>query len=402
MKNLRTLTWIAATSGIGVLIWLAWREPPLRVETALVSQGTLELTLDHEGRTRVRDRFLIRAPLDGSLRRIELRTGDAVEAGETVIAVVDPLAPALLDERTRQRAEAQSAAAAAAIEQARHQQARAADALALAASEHRRIEALERTGDASRQDLERAQRLLRQAEAEERSAAAALDVRNFEWLMAEAALDRSREESGAEGALPRPQSGLELRAPVRGRVFRVLREDAGPVAIGEPLLEIGDLQELEVVADFLSTDAVRIEPGLSARFVGWGGAPLAGAVRLVEPSGFTKSSALGVEEQRVNVVLDLLEPPEHRAALGDGFRVEVRVIAWRGDDLLLVPEAALFPDEGGWAAFRIEDGRARRVRVEVGRRGPLLAEVHGGLQQHDRVILHPSDAIRDGVRVEPE
>lgn len=393
---------IAAAVAAVALAWMAWRKPPLRVETARVARGALEVRLEHEGRTRVRDRHVIRAPLDGSLRRISLRTGDAVEAGATMIAVVDPLAPALLDERARRRAEAQSAAAAAALEQARHTHEQAASRAAHAASEHRRLAALNGEGAASVQDLERAERLRQQAVAEEGSAAAGLEVRRFEWLMAEAALDRARAAAGGESAAASPGPGIVLLAPVGGRVFRVLREDAGPVSIGEPLLEIGDLAALEVVADFLSTDAVRIEPGMPARIEGWGGPPLAGAVRLVEPSGFTKVSALGVEEQRVNVVFDLLAPQAERAALGDNFRVTAAVITWSGAELLLAPDSALFPDGPGWAAFRVQDGRARRAPVEVGRRGAIQSEVRSGLAEADLVVLYPPAALADGARVSPE
>lgn len=397
-KTLKKYVPAAVTLAVlALLLWFAFRPLPKLIDIGWVTRGTFQLTLDNDGRTRVKERYEIRAPLTGILGRITLDPGDPVRAGETRLAMIDPLEPSLLDERTIAQAEAKVRAAEASVEASEREHDKADAELNLAVSEFKRMQGLVQDGLRPKADLERAERALRVAEESVASAKARQRIANFELEMAKAALLRTKPENGKSLEDRR----LVLVAPIDGAVFRLLRESQGPVTIGEPLVELGDPHNLEVVADYLSTDAVRIEPGMRAQLEGWGGPrPLGARVRLVEPSGFTKISALGVEEQRVNVILDLTDPVDERRPLADGFRVEVRVETWTRENVLKLPEGALFPDGEAWAVFRIEGGKARRRSVEIGKRNGLEAELVAGLEEGDAVVLHPSDAIEDGVRVE--
>ena len=357
------------------------RPAPLPVETARVTRGPLQVTVDEEGETRVRDRYVVAAPVAGRVARIELREGDPVAAGQ----VVARLFAAPLDARAREQAagrvaqaeDAQRAAdagvkqAVAAAEQARRGARRAQQLAAqnLIAPEER-----------ERAELEQATRAEELESAQFRAQAAAHDVD-----VARAAL-----LAGAGTAIP-------LRSPVTGRVLRIPERSERVVLAGTPLIELGDPARLEIVADLLSSDAVRVEPGDAILIEGWGGGrTLRGRLRRVEPSGFTKVSALGVEEQRVNVIGDFVDPP---GAIGDRYRVEVRIVVWEERDVLQVPTSALFRHGDAWSVFVIEDGRARQRDVRVGHQSTFAAEVMGGLPEGDAVIRNPSDRITDGVRV---
>jgi HlyD family secretion protein len=378
---------LAASAG---LLWLL-RPAPLRVELGPVERGPLEVTVDEEGQTRVRLRFVVAAPVSGHLQRIELDEGDAVEAG-AVVARVDP---APLDPRTTAQAQAhlEAAIAARGVTEARVVQARAA--LTQAERELHRARTLAKAGTISDQEREQAE-LERTSRAQEFDAARqAADAAAHDVEAARAALLAAggQTESGSD-APP-----VELRAPASGRVLRVFEESERVVAVGTPLLEIGDPEKLEIVVDVLSADAVRIEPGAEMRLEAWGGErTLRARVRLVEPSGFTKISALGVEEQRVNVIGDFVDVP---GALGDGYRLEARIVVWRGEDVLRAPASALFRSGGRWSVFAAEDGRARLRPVEVGERAADAVELLGGLEAGSQVILHPTDRVADGVRIQP-
>ena len=372
---------------------------PVPVEVALVSRGPMRVTLDHEGKTRVKDRFVISAPVSGKLLRIELDVGDPVTAGQTVVAEIIPALPIPLDARSRKKALAEIAYAKALLERARARREIAAAEAQLAEREKARILKLAKDEAVSEQEKDKAiaearkaYEALRAAEADVKAALAALQEASANLIEPSAIEERSDGTISARS--------IRVRCPVSGVVLRLYRESEGVVQAGEPLLEIGDLKELEVIADFVSTDAVRIKPGMPALITKWGGSrPLRGRVRRVEPSGFTKISALGVEEQRVWVVVDLLDPPEARGALGDGYRVEVQVVVWEKENVLTVPVGALFRRNGAWAVFRVEDKRAKLTLVKIGRQNGERAEVHSGLKEGDVVVVYPPERLEDGLRV---
>jgi len=377
---------VAATIALLGLAYVAVRPAPLEVEVAPVTRGPLTVTVDDEGETRVRNRFVVSAPVAGKISRIELRAGDPVEADQ-VFATLDPVP---LDPRERERAEAALATALdnRTVAQAARDQAR--DALEQARRDAHRAENLFEQQIVSREAVEHARldvttRTKELEAAEYRALAAAHEVEE-----AEAALRAG--EPGRTGNEP-----LALQVPITGRVLSVPEQSARVVAAGETLIEVGRLDDLEIVVDFLSTDAVKIRPGNRMLVRAWGGdRVLEGRVRTIEPSGFTKVSALGIDEQRVNVIGDFAEDP---APLGDRYRIEASVVVWHGDDVLQVPWSALFRADQEWAAFVVEGGRARLRTVEAGHRGALTTEIVSGLDAGQRVIRHPTDRIADGVRV---
>ncbi|MBK7973639.1 MAG: HlyD family efflux transporter periplasmic adaptor subunit [Deltaproteobacteria bacterium] len=389
-----------ACAALAAGIVYAFLPQPVPVDTARVARGAMRVTVDDEGKTRVVDRFVVHAPITGRLQRIALEAGDAVKAGETVLAAIEPSDPALLDPRSRAEAEAREKAALAGSSRAAAETERAKAALAYARVDVERARKLAATGDVSHQALDQAELAERTAVQELRAAGFAEQVARFELETARATLMRAA--SGGDGATAAPGGGhaVELRSPVGGRVLRVLEESETVVAAGSPLVEVADPRSLEVVVDLLSTDAVQVHEGMAASLEGWGGPrALAGRVRRVEPSGFTKVSALGVEEQRVNVVIDLVEPPETWAALGDGFRVEARIVLWESGDALTVPTSALYRSKEDWAVFVVEGGRAHPRAVRVGHRNDVQAEAVDGLHEGDTVIVHPGDRITEGVSV---
>jgi HlyD family secretion protein len=376
------------------LVWGFWPRPVL-IETAEVVRRPLQVAVEEEGRTRVMDRYTLYAPVAGYLRRIELDVGDAVARGET-LALLDPLQPAVLDPRARTEAQARVAAARAGLARAQAAARQAQAEAELAAEEFRRREDLLERALISRSEFDQARSRAQAAEAAHAAAESAVEVAGFDLESAQAAL---RVSTPAEDE--RPAETVPVRSPVEGRVLALLQQSAGVVAAGQPLLDVGDPRRLEVEVEVLSRDAVRIEAGGRVLFERWGGPEqLEGVVRTVEPTGFTKISALGVEEQRVLVIADIRSAPEAWQRLGDGYRVEARFIVWERADALTVPASALFRRDDGWAAFVVEDGRARLRRVTLGPGSGLLTEVLEGLAEGDQVIVHPDTAVDDGVRVE--
>ncbi len=399
-KNRRNLIrWIkrglmaAFLAAVASMVVVAWLPKPLPVETAFVTRGELVVTVHEDGRTRVKDRYVVSAPLAGTLGRIELRPGDEVREGE-VLARVVPIQAPLMDSRTHGQAEARVAAAEAGAKQARAQIERARAALGLAEQEERRIEPLAGQGIEPQASLDRAHLERRTRAAELTSAQFAARVADHQVEMARSALGRMDPKDAAEAG-----QQLEIPSPIRGRVLRVFQESEGVTQAGAPLVELGDPAALEIVVDVLTRDAVQIERGAATTIERWGGDPLQGNVRLLEPSAFTRISSLGVEEQRVNAVVDLDHPYEEWESLGDGYRVEARITVWRAEDVVKVPASALFRHDDGWAVFETRDGVAKRVRVQVGRRSDLEAQIESGLQANARVIVHPSDRVEDGVEV---
>jgi HlyD family secretion protein len=391
VRVFRNLKFVAAAAFVALLLAVALWPAAVEVETAAVGRGLLEVTIAEEGETRVRQRFVVSAPVSGRVLRIELEPGDPVVRGKTHVATIEPAAATPLDPRARAAAAARVEASQAALGGARAELQRARAARDLAAAEARR--ARELTDVISSQEREVRESQARIAEQE-------LKAAEFSVRSAEEELRFARAQLLPTSTSARSGDPMTLRAPVDGVVLRRLRESEAVVAAGEPLLEIGDPAQLEIVSDLLSTDAVRVKPGDRVNIEEWGGdRVLAGRVRRVEPAGFTKVSALGVEEQRVNVIIDFEDPAEAWSALGDGYRVEVRIVVWQKDGVVKVPTSGLFRRGDGFAVFVVENGRARLRAVETGHRNSLEAEVVNGLAQGEYVIAHPADTIVDGTRV---
>lgn len=380
---------------IGVLLFIALRPQPKLADFSKVRRGPLAVTVDEEGETRVRDRFVVSAPLAGKVLRIELEPGDPVVANETVLATFQPNAPVLLDARSRAEGEARVKAARSALGQAKAERERARAELRHAEAELLRYRKLAAEEIVSKEILE--EFALRQVTAEEASKAYdyAVSSAEFELERARATLVVSEQQGSGNAVGP-----MAIRSPVGGVVLRRLRESEAVVPAGEPLLEVADPADLEIVSDLLSSDAVKVAVGQRVQIEQWGGEePLVGRVRRIEPSGFTKVSALGVEEQRVNVVVDFADPEKAHQYLGDGYRVEVRIVIWETDDVLILPSSSLFRHRGDWAVFAVKEGLADLRTVEVGQRNGLEVEVLGGIEEGTEVIVHPSDSIEDGVRI---
>ncbi len=366
------------------------------VDLAEVTRAPLTVTVEEEGKTRVTERYTVSAPVAGFVRRIDLKAGDAVAAGQA-LAVIEPARAVALDPRSRAQAQAQVSAAQAALAAAQENARAAAAGAQLAQQERARAESLRQSNFVSAQVLDSARTAETRARAAEAAAQHAVRVARFELETARAAV-ASTARLQAGGAAER----VQVRAPVAAHVLKLLHESEGAVAAGQPLLEIGDPASLEVEVEVLSTHAVKIAPGSKVILDRWGGAqPVAGTVRVVEPSGFTKISALGVEEQRVRVIVDFSSPREAWARLGDGYRVEARFVLWEGQDVLQLPTSALFRQGEGWAAFVLDGRRVRLTPVEIGQRAGLASQVVSGLKAGDRVVAHPDETIEDGVRVKP-
>ncbi|HET9953992.1 MAG TPA: HlyD family efflux transporter periplasmic adaptor subunit [Polyangiaceae bacterium] len=376
---------------VGTLIVIAVLPKPIPVERASVTRGVLRVTVDEVGRARVRDRYIISAPLAGNVSRAELRAGDRIRPG-TVLARIAPLEAPMLDPRSRTQAEARVLAAAASERQARSAVLRAKLSLEQEKTEADQNRKLAESGSLSPNALSRSILSERLRKEELASAEFAAQMAAYEVAQARAMLARSEPSKALDQ--------IEVVSPISGRVLSVLRESAGVIQAGTQLLEIGDPGALELVSDVLTSDAVSINSGAPAKVVRWGGADLDAHVRLIEPSAFTRISALGVEEQRVHVILDLDAPRASWESLGDGYRVEVRIVTWEVHDATLVPASALFRSGSGFAVFGIEQGRARIRQVELGRSNGIETEVIRGLRAGDPVVLHPSDRVSDGVRVE--
>ncbi len=376
---------------LGAIVVWAFMPAAVPADFATVQKGTLQVTVEDEGRTRVRDRYVVSAPVPGRMQRIELEPGDPVVASKTVVARFAPTDPALLDVRTRAELEARARAAESAVGAARADRERIQSELKFAQAELKRAKELVAGGAIAARELEDVQRQVTTLERAQESAEFAIRTAVHQLELARASLMQTR--AGSVATIP-------LVTPVSGVVLRLLQESARVVPTGEPLLEIGNLDDLEIVADFLSTAVVNVKAGQPVLIEQWGGdKALRGRVRRVEPSGFTKISALGVEEQRVNVLIDFEEPREVQERLGDGYRVEARIVVWSKDNVLKVPTSSLFRDGTQWAVYKVVDSTARRQIVDVGQRSGLEAEVLGGLAEGDQIVVYPSDAIRPGVEL---
>ncbi len=391
----RLVIWGALGLLLAAALVYAFRPQPVPVDLGLVEQRRLTVSLSEEGEAEVREVYDLSAPVSGRLLRIEAEVGDPVAAGESELARIEPAAPAFLDLRSESEARAAVEAARAARDLAQADLVRSQAELAFAESELDRARKLFARGTVARRQLDQAERAHRVAAADLLTAQANLDVRAHELEVAEARLV----SPGAGLPAGEDCACVTLRAPVDGEVLRVLQESETVVGAGQPLLEIGDPRDLQVRVDLLSEDAVLVEPGQDAVLTGWGGPALNAVVRRVEPYGYTKVSALGIEEQRVDVLLDLTDPPRDWARLGHGYRVDV-AIRLHDEPALTIPLGALFRDGEDWRAFQEIDGEARAVTLSLGRRNDRHAEVLGGLSAGARVVLYPSDRVRDGAGLE--
>lgn len=382
--------------GVVVVAAIVWGvlPDPVVVEVARVSRGRLEVTVREEGKTRVAERYAISAPVSAYARRLELEVGDAVQEGEVLLRL-EPLRSQVLDPRSRAEARSRVNAAEATLEAALEEAGAAEADASYAETELGRIRTLHERGAVSRDMLDQALTDARRARARLEAARRAVDVATHELEAARTAL---RYSAADDDGLP--AETVALRSPVTGNVLEVIHESEGVVASGEPLIEVGNPDALEVEVEVLSSDAVKITPGMAVRLERWGGdGELEGVVRTVEPVGFTKVSALGVEEQRVLIIVDLTSPAERWRRLGDGYRVEALFLLSTGEDVLQVPSSAIFRHQGGWAVFAVDGDTARRQSVELGRRSGLAAEVLSGLSEGDLVVTHPDDSIEDGTEV---
>lgn len=383
---------IIAVLIIVLLVWGFWPQA-LRVETIEVRRAPLTVSIEEEGRTRVIDRYTISAPVDGVACRVELDVGDPVAKGELLLGI-SPLASQVLDPRSRAMATAQVSVAKSALQAARQQARVAAAEAQLAATELKRLQPLVGKGLISREVFNKAETGVQTSTAAKRSADSRVEVAGYELQAAESVLEY------AVGTTAEPAERVAVHSPINGRILKVMRECEGPVRTGEPLLEVGNPAALEVEVDVLSTDAVKIKPGMQVLFDRWGGDhPLQGIVRGIEPAGFTKISALGVEEQRVLVISEFTSPADEWLRLGDGYHVEARFILWQEDNILQVPASSLFRYNNGWAVFVVEGKRARHREVKVGQRNGLAAQILEGLKAGETVINHPGEKVNEGTRI---
>lgn len=387
--------------GIGLLaaaiiaaIVYGFRPQPVPVELAEVKRGPMRVTVEEEGKTRVTDRFVISAPVAGFARRIPLEVGDAVKEGQ-VVATIEPSRAAALDTRSRAEAQARVSAAEASLAAAEERVRSAAADVAYWEGRLSRVRALFKSGDMPQETVDQATTEYSRAEAAHKAA-----VHTVETVKGELRAARAAVEYSAATAADGPPELVTVRSPVSGRVLAVTRKSEGAVLPGLALIELANAQSLEVVVELLSADAVRIAPQTRVLFERWGGdRPLEGRVRLIEPTAFTKVSALGVEEQRVRVIVDFTSPRSLWTRLGDAYRVEAAFVLWESNDVLQLPASALFRYQDGWAAFHYDNGFARRRPVQVDHRNGVAAEVLGGLNAGDKVVLYPDDTVADGKQI---
>lgn len=383
---------IALLFGVG--LFYGFRPQPVAVDVGAATREPLRVIIEQEGRTRVVDRYVVSSPVAAYARRIDLDVGSAVQQGASLVRL-EPQRAEVLDLRRRSEAEAMVAAARATVSAA-EQNAQAARVIAdLAQKDLARIRTLRAQGHLTADVEDRAVAEAERSASQLRSSQFAVDTARYEMEAAKTAL-----RYAAEPGVANTKEPIIVRAPVAGRVLKIPRKSEGVVVAGQALMEIGDPSALEVEVDVLSADAVRLHPGTKVEFERWGGeGKLEGAVRVVEPAGFTKVSALGVEEQRVWVIIDFTSPAAQWRPLGDGYRVEASFVLWEDNNVLQVPASALFRDGDGWALFLVQQGKAVKRVVQVGQRNGLSAQILSGVNEGDRVIVHPDDHVHDGIRV---
>jgi HlyD family secretion protein len=382
---------VVGLGAFGTLYW-AFRPTPAIVEIATVTEGTFRATVEEDGKTRVRDRYIVSAPLSGRLLRIAVKAGDEIKA-DSVLAWIVPAQPSILDPRSRREAQEKLGAAEAALQEASARLDRARAILDQAKTDVQRVRILEQRGSATAQRREREELNLQTSEREFKAAELRKHATEHDVELARALLRRYDDKT--------PDERWKVTAPVDGRVLRVVQESEAVVTVGAPLVEIGDPSDLEVIVDLLTTDAVNVKPGADVELERWGGpAALRGRVRRVEPGGFTKVSALGVDEQRVWVIIDITSPREQWSSLGDGFRVDVRIETQTLPQVIIIPVGALFRRESGWAVFTVENSVAHEKRIDLIVRSGRLGAVRSGLHPGEKVIIFPPSNLTEGSRVQ--
>ena len=404
LKLLKKFSWYAVGAVVLAMIVYAFIPKPIEVDVARVDRGPMRVTVDQDGKTRVKERYVISAPLMGRLIRVNLKAGDPVDAGKTVIASIVPTPPELLDARARDETEARVRAAEATLAQSETAIVRAVAQRDQAVIDLGRAREMANQTVATQQELDDKTLAVAVREADLKAMNFARDTARFQLEQARAALARTEVGSMSPSTVPSSSAAddslFQVISPVTGFVLRVWQESEATVNPGAQLLEVGDISDLEAVIDVLSRDAVKIHRGDMVLLEHWGGdAPLRARVRVVEPSGFMKISTLGVEEQRVWVIADFVDPPEKRPTLGDAFRVEARVIIDEARNVLKIPTSALFRTGTDPAVFLVTNRVAHQHKVKVGRQNGLEAEILEGLSEGDLVVLHPSDQIQDGVKI---
>src|SRR5690554_939841 len=386
--------WLVIALLVATVVFFILRPEPVWVDLATVEHGPMEVTIREEGKTRVKNRYQISAPVTGYLHRVEMNVGDPVIPGE-LLTWLDPMPASILDARTRAEAEARAAAASSALQSIRQKVAAAAAEAEFAQQEYQRLLALEASQFVSSEQLQQVKTNAARAQAILRSAKFDEEVAAHELAAARTRLQVS--SAGHNGDVPAER--VAIRSPVNGAILNIARKSEGVIQAGEPLMEVGDPSALEVVIDVLSFDATKLETGLQTRLTGWGGPALEAVVRRVEPIGFEDVSALGVEEQRVKVIADMISPHDQWQLLGDGYRVDAEFILWQSEDSLQIPTSALFRHDGGQAVFQIQNGVATLNRVETGASNGLATVVTAGLEEGDTVVRHPARSLSDGSRV---
>lgn len=394
-KTFKRITLPIAMIALGVFLYVAYQPKPVQVDLAPVEFGEVQVTIDEDGQARVKDRYIVRAPLSATMTRVQLHPGDTVEPQQH-LAGLAPITPALLDARSMAEARARVAAATAARRQALSLVEKARGAAQFAEKEYTRRKALADKGTLSTANVQRAAFDLSSSRADLSSAEFAAKVSTHQLEMAKVATGVKASKG------PTRQADVTLTSPIAGTVLAVLERGGGVVSVGTPVIELGDSSALEIVVDVLTADAVRLQLGGKVRISQWGGEQaLAGHIRLIEPRAFTRVSSLGVQEQRVNVIVDLDSPRTQWQALGDGYRVEAQLLVNTSEHTLRIPESAVFKQGSTWATFVHRDDQVFLTKITVGLRNATWVEVSGGLKENEQVILHPSDRIYDGQQAVP-
>lgn len=381
---------------IGAMI-VAFKPRAVPTDIGIVEAGPMQSTINEEGETRVEDIYTLSSPISGHLRRIALEVGDKVIEGETIIAEIDPLDSNFLDPRSEAQAKAEVNTAESALSLAQAELKQAQVELDFFKSEYDRIKALHQTGTASQRDLDNTERLYKRSRASYATAQAALQMRRFELERVKAILISPAQSQSLRAGC----ECLKLYAPISGTILKVMTESEGVIQAGSPLVEIGDPSQLQVVAELLSMDAVQVQIGSLVSIENWGSnTPLTGKVKRIDPVGFSKVSALGIEEQRVNVVIDLLSSHEHWSRLGHGYQVDVAIVLWQSDKVVKVPLTSIFRDGKDWAIYVVTDGVVNKRQLNIGHTNTYSAQVLSGINQGEKYIIYPTDRIFEGVRVE--
>lgn len=393
-RGLRGLLFTAAGAVAILLLAVLFAPTPISVDSAAVRRGDMIVTVSAEGKTRVKEQYELVAPIAGKLLRLTLKAGDPVIANETVVFTIEPPQPQFHDSRSNAELEAKLRAAEAAHDHAAAELERAKADNEFAKREMERAKDLSHIGAVS-------DRVLQQTERDAKVREAAVQVAENIVKQRVSEVELARASLTGPGSLEGPNTvhALEVRSPINGRVLNVLKESEMIVNPGMPIVQLGDIGNLEVMLEMLSEDAVKVQEGAKASLEGWGGQGLTAKVRRVEPAGFTKISALGIEEQRVRVLLDFLDPPSQWQPLGAGYRISAKIGVWSAEGVLKVPLGGLFRDGNRWACYLIRNGAAELVHLTIGHLNDAEAEVLEGAKEGDLVILHPSDRIAGGIPV---